>query len=409
LSGAGYCFKLDSMPAPERIATLIFGFLREELTESETLELNEWVAASPENQRLFEDLTDTHNLISELADYQKFKALTWQRLQAEIPELRKHKAPDREMNWKMIAAAASIILIILVGAIYLNSRHKKERLMLPKNENALKDIPAGSDKAILTLADGSTVALDSAAIGKITTQGSTQVNKTDSGKLVYNSSPIGGGQVGANTLSTPRGGQYKLILPDGTKVWLNAASTIRFPVAFSGAERKVEVSGEVYFEVIHDPAKPFFVDINSGTASVEVLGTHFNINAYTDEPEIRATLLEGSVKIIQGNKNKLIVPGDQALIATDKGSGILTNSHVDLDDVVAWKNGQTNFSNLSMEAILRIVSRWYDVDIIHESAIPERRLNGGIPRNAPLSDLMKVLEAYQIQTRLEGKKLFVKT
>jgi transmembrane sensor len=231
-----------------------------------------------------------------------------------------------------------------------------------------------------------------------------------SGKLVY-SSPIGGGRVGAayNTLSTPRGGQYKLILPDGTKVWLNAASTIRFPIAFSGAERKVLVSGEVYFEVTHDSTQPFFVDINSGNASIEVLGTHFNVNAYADEPEIRATLLEGSVKVIQGNKNELIVPGEQALIAVDRGSGILINKHVDLDDVVAWKNGQTNFSNLSIEAILRIVSRWYDVDIIYESKIPERRLNGGIPRNAPLSDVIKVLQAYQIHTRLEGKKLFVKT
>ncbi|HMH32820.1 MAG TPA: FecR domain-containing protein, partial [Puia sp.] len=197
-------------------------------------------------------------------------------------------------------------------------------------------------------------------------------------------------------------GQFQLILPDGTKVWLNAASRIKYPVAFSGNQRQVEISGEVYFEVTKDATKPF--KVKTGETMVEVLGTHFNINDYPEEGDVKTTLLEGSVKVSGGGVSKQIIPGQQAVIS---GQGIRIIPEVDVTSIVAWKNGRTLFKDATIPQIMGMISRWYDVDVEYAGTIPDKTLNGGIPRTATLNQLIKVLETYGVHIKKEGKKIIV--
>ena len=260
-------------------------------------------------------------------------------------------------------------------------------------------IPAGTDKAVLQLADGKTIQLDSTA-GQILHDGNLNVNN-NSGKLNYDGVSS---KVEWHTLSTPRGGQYNLRLPDGTEVWLNAASSITFPNSFTGNERQVKITGEAYFEVAQQKDQPFKVDIN-GKASVEVLGTHFNINAYTDEPYIATTLTEGAVKMTDRQQSAVLSPGQQARINT-KGMNVLKNADTDL--VLAWKNGLFRFEAASIEEVLRQLARWYDVDIVMEQNDPDILFSGEINRNLTLMQALIVLDKMGVRFSLQGRSLTVK-
>lgn len=271
------------------------------------------------------------------------------------------------------------------------------------------DIQPGSNKAVLTLADGSTIALDGAKNGLLTQQGNTKIVKKE-GKLDYNFSKTGASKVMYNTISTPRGGQYQVELPDGSKVWLNAASSLRFPTAFTGNERRVEITGEVYFEVAKDPAKPFKVFITSASgksegAEIQVLGTHFDVMAYRDESMLETTLLEGSVKFIKDNDASMLKPGQQ-LQMTPKGQFKIV-SGIDLEKVVAWKNGFFDFEGLNFEAIARKLSRWYNVEVVYNKKNDDL-FYAQIPRNTKLSDVLKALELTgKIKFEIEGSKIIV--
>ncbi|HVK48331.1 MAG TPA: FecR domain-containing protein [Pseudobacter sp.] len=260
-------------------------------------------------------------------------------------------------------------------------------------------IPAGTDKAVLQLADGKTIQLDSTS-GQIIHDGNLNVNN-NSGKLNYDGVSS---KVEWHTLSTPRGGQYNLRLPDGTEVWLNAASSITFPNSFTGNERLVKITGEVYFEVAQQKDQPFKVDIN-GKASVEVLGTHFNINAYADEPYIATTLTEGAVKMTDRQQSAVLSPGQQARINT-KGMNVLKNADTDL--VLAWKNGLFRFEAASIEEVLRQLARWYDVDIVMEQNDPDILFSGEINRNLTLMQALIVLDKMGVRFSLQGRSLTVK-
>lgn len=260
-------------------------------------------------------------------------------------------------------------------------------------------IPAGTDKAVLQLADGKTIQLDSNS-GQIIHDGNLNVNN-NSGKLNYDGVSS---KVEWHTLSTPRGGQYNLRLPDGTEVWLNAASSITFPNSFTGNERLVKITGEVYFEVAQQKDQPFKVDIN-GKASVEVLGTHFNINAYADEPYIATTLTEGAVKMTDRQQSAVLSPGQQARINT-KGMNVLKNADTDL--VLAWKNGLFRFEAASIEEVLRQLARWYDVDIVMEQNDPDILFSGEINRNLTLMQALIVLDKMGVRFSLQGRSLTVK-
>lgn len=340
-----------------------------------------------------------------------------------LPETHAYETPVIEMyslkrRWMRIAVAASIILIMGAAGFWLIRTRETKLATTPATTT--KDISPGGNKAILTLADNSTIVLDNAANGKLAQEGVATIIKSGDGSLEYSLPATREGNVETlyNTLRTPRGGQYQLTLSDGTKVWLNAASSITFPTSFTGNERNITITGEVYLEVAHNAAKPFKVQTNG--ADVEVLGTHFNVQAYTDEPAKKITLIEGRVKVSNrqlaiGNRQSAILkPGQQAeliadsqLAPTSRRLTIHDKSDVDMEEVLAWKNGLFRFNNADIETVMKQVERWYDVEVVYEGPVPEGHFRGKIPRNVMASEMLKIIEASGIQFRIENKKIII--
>lgn len=319
----------------------------------------------------------------------------------------------RRPFFRMVAAA---VIVFLLGAgvyIWLIRTPETASPTIEGLSNRFKnDVQPGDNRAVLTLADGSRIVLDSAANGTIVEQGEVQVVKSKDGELEYRKPEAGSqrSEVAFNTLATPRGGQYMLALPDGSKVWLNASSSIRYPTAFTGKERNVEITGEAYFEVVKNPKMPFKVKAN-GQAEIEVLGTHFNVNAYDDEAVIKTTLLEGKVKVTSATgsqsaarSSQLLAPGQQAQLSNDQLS-IINNP--DVEAVMAWKNGQFNFNNTDIKTIMRQIARWYDVEVLYEADIPDT-YTISLSRNVPVSKLFTFLElSGGVHFKIDGKKVTV--
>ena len=321
---------------------------------------------------------------------------------------------NRKAMFARIAAAIIIILGIGAGTYFLFSDNSKQEIAV-KDRLDLKsksDLLPGTEGAILTLGNGEQIVLDSAGNGTLAKQGSTKVIYKN-GQIVYDGENGIEGELIYNTMTTPKGKQYQLSLADGSKVWLNAASSIRYPVTFTGKERKVEITGEAYFEIAHDVEKPFRVLTNN--AEVQVLGTHFNVNAYNDEAVTKTTLLEGSVKIsLPGqqtiiNRFQILKPGQQAQVnnnpSGDKSIKVLDN--VDTDIEMAWKNGYFSFDQTDLATIMRQIARWYEVEIVYEGEIPNRRFTGEISRTSNASEVLKILEESKVHVRIEGKKIIV--
>jgi hypothetical protein len=284
--------------------------------------------------------------------------------------------------------------------LYHQQGTKPQNSIVQQQSN--NDIAPGGNKAILTLGNGNKIILDSAHNGLLAQQGGSKVIKTDSGKLAYNN--ISNEKPTAtvyNVLSTPRGGQYQLTLPDGTKVWLNAASSIKYPTAFNGKDRTVEITGEAYFEVVHDAGSPFRV--KAKTQVVEDLGTHFNIMAYDNEVAVVTTLLEGKIKIYRDKRSMGLTPGQQVAYYGENG-GLVISKNPDLDQAIAWKNGLQSFSNADVQTIMREVERWYDVDVSYEGEIEKRSFNGDIPRSANLSEVLKLFDVNKIHFTIDAEK-----
>lgn len=322
-------------------------------------------------------------------------------------------------------AAAIIVLAGSAGVWYAISNEKQDKgqVLVNDSKRLQTDIAPGGDRAILTLADGSEVLLDSAADGQLANQGGVKVVKLANGQVAYDLRGLSSGEMMWNTMSTPVGGQYQVTLSDGTKVWLNAASSITFPTAFTGDKRSVKVKGEIYFEVAQNKRKPFIVDVG-GRSSVEVLGTSFNINSYEDEATIKATLLEGSVKVSKlgsavvgssdqqlqssGTDDKrsavaILKPGQQAQI--DKDISVISNA--DIEQALAWKNGLFNFNGSDLRAVARQLERWYDIKVRYDGAIPDLKFKGEMNRGVKLSTVLNWFSGLGINTRLEGKTLIV--
>ncbi|HEY8916861.1 MAG TPA: FecR domain-containing protein, partial [Chitinophaga sp.] len=254
----------------------------------------------------------------------------------------------------------------------------------------------------LTLADGSSITLDDAANGTLASQGNTRVIKLN-GKLSYNAAD-NSQPLGYNTIATPRGGQYQVELPDGSLVWLNAASSLRFPTAFTGKDRRVEIVGEAYFEIAKNAAMPFFVKVKN--AEVQVLGTHFNIMAYDEEEIVRTTLLQGSVRFVSGSSNQLLAPGQQSQM--ERNGQVKIENSVDLSEVMAWKNGIFHFKSEDITTVMRQLSRWYDIDIVYQENEVNDRFNADIPRDTKLTDVLRVLELTgSVKFKTEGRKVIV--
>lgn len=290
--------------------------------------------------------------------------------------------------WPRYISAAAIIIIISVGTLFYKDYLKKSEAKHAVSE-AKNDISPGGNIATLTLADGRKISLTDAKNGHLAEQSGIKISKTADGQLVYNiaNNENSSQSLSYNTIETPAGGQYQVILPDGSKVWLNSASSLRYPVRFTGNERKVEISGEAYFEVAHNNKMPFRV-INSNQ-TVEVLGTHFNIMAYPDESSTNTTLLEGSVKIIKENKSKIISPGQQTRVK----NGNIDVASVDVTQAIAWKEGYFMFKNEDIQSIMRQISRWYNLEVKYEGQIPERVFGAKISRARNVSEVLEILES----------------
>lgn len=417
-----------------RITSLIEKFLdlEEKLSPEEEKELKEWLAEAEHNDSFFRQITDKKVLQEKLklyasADSEAIWKKTLQKIEevqdgAKLVDLYPEKKTLR-IPFGKIAAAAAIILLVSAGTwYYFTQPTHNQTAKTDNNETGISNrIIPGSNKATLTLGDGSTIILNNVQNGNLAEQGHTQITKTD-GRLTYNRKPDSDLKIGQeiyNTVTTPRGGEYQITLPDGSKVWLNAASSLRFPIAFAGNERIVELTGEAYFEVNpqiqHAAAKevadqagkaaktPFIVKINTPAGNkneVEVLGTHFNVMAYTEEGAIKTTLIEGKVKVTSGTNFQTIKPGEQARLKEGK----ISVQRVDAEDVIGWTNGFLPVGGPDIDYTMHQIARWYDVNIIYQGKKPEVSFEGKLPRTATIENVIKLLNANNIKARLNEKE-----
>jgi ferric-dicitrate binding protein FerR (iron transport regulator) len=322
------------------------------------------------------------------------------------------KQPVHIMRRRWFKYAAAIIILLGIGACVWLLTQSSKQTSDNKLASSKIDIAPGKQGAILTLDDGRTVVLDSLGNGLVTTQNGSKVS-LNNGQLTYNADGSAAVAVAYNTMTTPKGRQFQLVLPDGTKVWLNAASSVRYPTVFAGKERKVEVTGEAYFEVTKNAKMPFRVKVNDET-EIEVLGTHFNVNSYLNEANINTTLLEGSVQIINRNEKAVIKPGQQAQVTGKNDALALASprikvvSDVDVEKVMAWKNGVFNFQDATLQEVMRQLERWYDIDVVYEKGVPDLEFMGKMGRDLSLSGVLRGLEMSKVHFRIEeGRRLVV--
>lgn len=315
---------------------------------------------------------------------------------------------QQPINWIKWASVAAVLTGFIISGYYIFFNRTTEKSIIQDKEIANEigqDILPGGNRATLTLADGSTIILDQKANGDIAQQGNSKIVKVDSGQLAYNiNSYVTVSVPQYNVISTPRGGTYKIVLPDGSKVWLNAASSLQFPIAFNGKERTVQLTGEGYFEIAKDKSRPFKVIANDITT--EVLGTRFDINAYADESITQATLFEGSVKVIHHKKSTLLKPGQQFQSGKDGSSKVLSDA--DTDGIAAWKDGYFQFENVPIETIMRQVARWYDVEITYRGTINKKFSVLQLPRHVTASRIFSILELTgHVHFDIDNKKVTV--
>jgi transmembrane sensor len=394
-----------------RVVDLIEKHLNGELSDAERQELESWKNQLESNRRIFRHLTDNsqlkHSISDSYPDERKERILAT--IHAKIEADESAVAKVRMMTIRKLMSAAAIIGVIACIAYFSLHVQKPQPVAETQIPSGTSDQAPGRDGAILKLSNGQEIVLDNAANGDLVKQGSTSIIKNGS-VLVYNGKKEGA-EVLYNTLSTPVGRQFQLVLPDGTRVWLNSSSSITYATLFKGNERNVIVSGEAYFEVAKDVKKPFKVHIagalkGMGETVIQVLGTHFNINAYGDETPVKATLLEGSVSVKTGNNSALLKPGQQALVETTQ---INLNRDVDVVKEVAWKNGLFNFNNEKLKSIMPQISRWYNIDVVYENKdVQNILITGEIERKANLSEVLKILTFLNIDYKLEGRKLILK-
>ncbi|THD32403.1 MAG: FecR family protein [Flavobacterium johnsoniae] len=314
---------------------------------------------------------------------------------AILPQVNK-KRSLRKLWYASAAAAVLIAMFTLSDYLIKKDDNRRHDIVQVDAETILP----GKKKAMLTLADGRKIALDDTRTGTIANDNGIDLTKNTNGELTYKSVNMNAGRKLFNAIETPNGGEYKIRLPDGTRVWLNAGSTIKYPISFEGSnERDVELSGEAYFEVVHDRTKPFRVQTKDQL--IEVLGTHFNVNAYPHNRKTISTLTEGSVRVSSKGKEQLLKPGQESVLYKD---GILSVRKADLDISLAWRYGLIKFRNTDLRSILDQAARWYDIDVEYRNNAGGEHFTGGISRAAPLSVLLKVLEINDVRFKVTEQK-----
>lgn len=381
------------------IASLIVKRLQNDLSEEESRILLNWKGASSENLALFNQLTNEASLSEELAIFASFSAKKdWEKIATKTVNANHLKI--RKFSRVFWLSSAAILFFVIVGAFqfWKFTSNQKSNYSIQSKHN----IVPGSNKATLTLADGTIILLNDSVNGFHTKQPNVNL-LIQNGEIKYQS--LGQNEPPSyNTITTPNGGQYKLLLDDGTKVWLNASSSINYPTTFSGNERIVTLTGEGYFEIAHNTQKPFKV-ILPNIGKVEAIGTVFNINAYTDEHSLKTTLVQGKIKVDFGSKTQFLNPGQQSQFF--KNGHLLFIDNVEMDEVIAWKNGQFVFKQMNVEDIMRQLSRWYDVDVVFDGKLSKETFSGIVNRNASLLEVLKIMEAGGVRFKIDGKKIYV--
>ncbi|RAJ93205.1 FecR family protein [Larkinella arboricola] len=322
------------------------------------------------------------------------------RMRAGIQTALKEERVVTRKLWPWLSAAASVALLLVGGWFYWS---KENRSSASEAHYHTAAVAPGSNQAMLTLADGSTILVDAAATGVLSTQGSSQVTKTGEGRLEYKDAGTASAPSGRNTLSVPKGATFKVTLPDGTAVWLNSATQLIYPASNSVSERIVELHGEAYFEVSPDKNRPF--KVVSGDTEVRVTGTHFNVAAYEDEPQVYTTLAEGQVIISNKGSKETLRPGQQAIT---EPSGLLQIREVDVESWLAWKEGYFVFDDQDLRSVMKMAARWYDVEVTYEGHVPNKRFGGTFSKSKDLKGLLTYLEQLGgIHFKQQGKTITV--
>lgn len=359
------------------------------------MELDAWLASSPNNKLLFEEI-DNEELF--VRDVELMHPENWQQIEQRMRSVisrSRHSASPIGIKgrrtfmhrWGSVAAAV-LVLAGIAGAFLVVPSSKVDKEI---NGSVVIDLPPGRNGAVLTLADGTEVVLDSFQNGDVATQMGAHIVLND-GRLSYNTTGDALGESGYNTMRTPKGRCFHIVLHDGTQVWLNAASSIRYPTMFNGTERRVEVSGEVFMEVAKNSTQPFIVTVDDGQ-QIEVLGTSFNINAYKDESGVITTLIDGAINVRKNNKQALLKPMQQLTVREENGStNFLVETSKDINKTLAWRSGLFNFEGASLQDVMKEIGRWYDLQIVFETGAPKLEFGGELDRNVPLSVVLKALE-----------------
>lgn len=360
-----------------------------------------------EEQRLLEEYYKRLETLSELElsdlEESKFQQSILQKIQARIDTEEQHVQPKRKHSYKIWYVAASILLLLAAGSYFYNAKTP-----IPAAQTAnlkVNDIPPGSNKAVLTLSNGKEIVLSDADNGLLTNQGSTKIVKQANGELAYHvENKDANPETLFNTITIPRGGQYEVVLPDGTKVVLNAASSLTYPTQFNGKQRNVELKGEAYFEVAKRKAMPFVV--KTSDIEIKVLGTHFNISSYQDDPAITTTLLEGSVSINKGNVTTLLKPGQQGI--SRSGVNTVSVQDANIEQVMGWTKGSFVFADLSIKEVMKIASRWYDVDVEYQGDVQSKKFGGTTSRYKNITELLEYMKITGgINYKIEGRRVIL--
>ena len=387
--GNTYCMSSNNHGNQEYILALLAKFERGEASPQELAELDEWYSSFEGDGKYTTGLTPIQKA---LAREHLMNRINKQIYRESIPQ----KSGKLSRNYLWVSVAL-VILSFSIGIYTYRQYAATPSVKLVEKVDA----QPGGNKAVLTLADGKKISLTDAKIGELVEEAGLKISKTADGQLLYETVKNDGAEAipdAHNTIETPNGGQYRVTLPDGSKVWLNAASSLRYPASFIPLqERRVELSGEAYFEIVKDKNKPFLVV--SGKQTVEVLGTHFNINAYGDEPNVKTTLLEGSIRLkkLDNGRSVLLIPGQQAVL---EEKGVVVKK-VPLDEAVAWKDGMFRFNNTDLQTIMRQMARWYNVEVAYEGNIDYKGFFGSIERNYTLTEVLEVLKLGNVNYRLE--------
>ncbi|MBB6112095.1 FecR family protein [Mucilaginibacter lappiensis] len=398
----------------DKLERLLQQYFNNTITDTDCIELLDYLRNNDPDE-IAKTIDERLLTLEEGPEFNRFQAKkVLERIKSDSRFMRRGVEPEdaKPVNkWyrSWIRVAAILIFFSTVGFYFLFNRYHKIA-----NQNDLagtksSQILPGSTKATLTLANGKVILLDSAADGMLTKSGRTVVNKAHNEGLVYNTladnhQTATNTDTVYNTLTTPRGGEYKVKLPDGTNVWLNSSSSLSYPVEFAGNERHVKLTGEAYFEVAKNKDKPFYVCVNN--VCVKVLGTHFNIAAYTDDAELTTTLLEGSVLITKNSQQRLLKPGQQAVVKNN--ADVINVSDASINQVMAWKNGYFVFNDDNINTIMKKLSRWYDVDVEYQGSFENQRFGGTFYRSKGITELLNNLEKIgKVHFKITGRRIIV--